>query len=283
MTFKLVQISDAHLSSRNSYFEGAWTAMAEELARRAPDLVVATGDVALDAPDFVEDMTHAGARHAALGVPLRAVPGNHDVGEPPLQDVRNQTVDDDTLAAFRRTFGADFWMEDREDWRLIGIDSQIVHSGHAEEKRQMEFLRDAVDTAGSRKLAVFTHKPFELEPGRTPPEGYWTMHRDALPDYRFLLDDERLRLIASGHLHEYRALRHGNVLHVWAPSIAFMVDEEISPSHGGERLLGFVEYGFGEDVSHECVRLAGIEDVWLAPLRAEIYPPVGAGLKFAAS
>lgn len=281
--FKLAHISDAHLSSRNTHFDKAWSVLARELSMRQPDLVVSTGDVSLDAPDFADDMADAGVAHAALGFELLAVPGNHDVGEPPVQDVRNQAVGDRTLAAFRNAFGPDFWLEDRNDWRLIGINSQIVHSGHLDETRQLAFLHEAVETAGSRKLAVFTHKPFELEPGRLPPDGYWTMHRDALHAYRFLLDDERLRLVASGHLHEYRARRAGHVLHIWGPSTAFMVDDEIHPSNGGERLLGFVEYTFGEDVSHECVRLRGIEDVWLAPLRTELYPPVAKRLEPAES
>lgn len=280
--FKLAQISDAHLSNRNTYFDDAWAALSGELSRREPELVVSTGDVSLDAPDFADDMMDAGRRHAALGFALHAVPGNHDVGEPPLQDVRNQAVCDRTLKAFRDALGPDFWMEDRKGWRLIGMNSQIVHSGHPDEARQLAFLRQAVETAGSQKLALFTHKPFELQPGQTPPEGYWTIHRDARDTYRFLLDDERLRLIASGHLHEYRALRAGNVLHVWGPSTAFLVDDEIHASNGGERLLGFIEYTFGEDVSHDCIRL-DVEDVWLVPLRAELYPPIERQLAHAQS
>lgn len=271
---RLAHISDAHLSPRTALFDQAWNVLSNELARRQPQLVISTGDVALDAPDYPGDMVEAGKRHTALGLPLLAVPGNHDVGEPAVQDVRNQEVCDRTLVVFRKEFGSDFWTRDVDGWRLIGVNSQLVHSGHADEERQLAMLQEAVSSADDRKLAIFTHKPFELNPGELPPPGYWTMHRDSLSRYRFLLDDPRLRLIASGHLHEYRSVRAGNVLHVWGPSSAFAVEDAIYQSHGGERFLGFVEYTFADEVTHECVPLNGADTVWLGSFRAELYPPV---------
>lgn len=271
--FTVAQLSDAHLSDRFGFFDANWARIAACLQAQQPDLLVATGDIALDAPDFPDDLAVAAERHAALGLPLRAVPGNHDVGEPPAQNVRDQRVDSAAVARFRKHFGRDFWLEDREGWRLLGVNSQLVGSGLPEEREQLGLLREAVASAGERQLAVFTHKPFELEPGTTPPAGYWTVHPDHLPTLRFLLDDPRLRLIASGHLHELRLRRVGAVLHAWAPSAAFLVDPEIGAGHGGERRLGYLRLTFGEAVEAAFVAVPEMEEIWLGAIRAAIYPP----------
>jgi len=271
--FTLAQLSDAHLSGRFGFFDENWGRIAAQLRHDRPDLLVATGDIALDAPDFPEDLAVAARRHSALGLPLLAVPGNHDVGEPPAQDVRDQRVDAAALERFRTHFGRDFWVEDREGWRLLGVNSQLVGSGLAEEREQFALLQEAVVGAGERRLAVFTHKPFELEPGTTPAAGYWTTVPESLQSLRFLLDDPRLRLIASGHLHELRLRRIGAVLHAWAPSAAFLVDPDISAGHGGERRLGYLRYRFDEAVEAEFVEVPALEEIWLGGIRAAIYPP----------
>ncbi|HEY1474936.1 MAG TPA: metallophosphoesterase, partial [Pseudolabrys sp.] len=48
MTFKLVQISDTHLSPGKAHFTDNWAPLAHWIAEQRPDLVIHTGDVTVD-------------------------------------------------------------------------------------------------------------------------------------------------------------------------------------------------------------------------------------------
>ncbi len=72
------------------------------------------------------------------------MPGNHDVGDHPERAPR-QPVTTERLDRFRRHFGRDRWMLDRDGWRILGLNSQ-----------------------GRRRLAVFIHKPlFAVDPAES--------------------------------------------------------------------------------------------------------------------
>jgi hypothetical protein len=69
-----------------------------------------------------------------------------------------------------------------------------------------------------------------------------------------LCDRYGVKLVASGHRHCYRSLRHGRTQLVWAPATAFI---DTSKRNDGVRLvrrLGYVRYRFeGRTFSHELV------------------------------
>jgi predicted MPP superfamily phosphohydrolase len=70
--FRVIQISDTHLSGHRSWFVPKFHAVVRIIASLQPDLVLNTGDGGLDAL-------------------LRAIPGHHDVGGNPWQPGRAQS------------------------------------------------------------------------------------------------------------------------------------------------------------------------------------------------
>src|SRR5262245_47690678 len=80
MTFRLAQISDTHLSRDKPFFVENFMIVASALAASAPDLVVNTGDMSLDGVAEESDLREARALHEVIGLPIRFIPGNHDVG-----------------------------------------------------------------------------------------------------------------------------------------------------------------------------------------------------------
>jgi hypothetical protein len=66
-------------------------------------------------------------------VRFRAVPGNHDVGD---AGHRSQPLDEERLRRWRAQFGPDRWVEDVENYRLIGLDALLLGSGDPEEATQ---------------------------------------------------------------------------------------------------------------------------------------------------
>ena len=122
---RVVQISDTHLSRMKPHFADNWQPVADWLRQQEPDLVIHTGDVTVDGADQEDDMAFCGELMRALGVPVLAVPGNHDVGD--ALDP-HQPVDESRIARWRRHLGQDRWIQDCEEWRLIGLHARLFGS-----------------------------------------------------------------------------------------------------------------------------------------------------------
>src|ERR1700716_699473 len=76
--FRLTQISDSHLSRRYPTFTKNFHRVSEHIDTTRPDLVVNSGDLGFDGPEYRDDLEFARAEHDALPVDCRYLPGNHD-------------------------------------------------------------------------------------------------------------------------------------------------------------------------------------------------------------
>jgi 3',5'-cyclic AMP phosphodiesterase CpdA len=278
---RIIQISDTHLTDRLPYFRGNVAAVADWLRGREADLVVHTGDVAMDGAGHVDDLRVAARWNAALGLPVLSVPGNHDVGD--TAEIRpDQEIDQARLERWRDEVGDDRWVLDREGWRLIGLNAMLMGSGHADEARQVDWFAGALDHAGP--IAVFLHKPLYIDDPDEGPRGYWAVRPEPRRRLLALMKGRDVRLVGSGHLHIARHADFAGTQHVWAPSSAFVVgglQERLEERLGGERRLGVVEYEFGKDtVTASFLRPDGLVDDRIDDVIHEIYPkPAATGAR----
>ncbi len=138
-----------------------------------PDLLVHTGDVSLDGAGQEADLAYAAGAHARLPGPVWSVPGNHDVGDYP-ERAPQRPMDDPRLERFHRHMGRDRWVQDRDGWRLLGLNSQVM-GVHPETEALAATITEALDTLGNRRLAVFIHHPyFAADPDETVFD-YWSV------------------------------------------------------------------------------------------------------------
>ena len=75
MAFRVLQISDTHISRERPFFVPNVEAILGHVAATRPDLVVNTGDVALDGVARPDDLAFARELHDRLAAPYRAIPG----------------------------------------------------------------------------------------------------------------------------------------------------------------------------------------------------------------
>ena len=271
MAFTLAQISDTHLGAGTPLFRANFGRVAGALHDLRPDVLVHTGDVSLDGADQEADLTYAAAAHARLPGPVLAVPGNHDAGDHPGL-APQQPVDDARLDRFRRHLARDRWVQDRDGWRLLGLNSQVMDA-HPEAEAQAAMIAEALDTLGDRRLAVFIHKPFFAADPDEARFDYWSVPPAARGPIRPVMAHPALRLVASGHLHLHREQQRGAVRYVWAPSTAFVVDPSEQPNLPGDRPCGFLVHEFGEDaVTTRLVVPDGMERPFIHDVRDEAYP-----------
>jgi 3',5'-cyclic AMP phosphodiesterase CpdA len=236
----VAHISDTHLGAAHRDFEANFRALAQELGRVAPDLVVNTGDVTVHGDDDAAEHAHARELHRVLPAAWRVLPGNHDLGDNPPSPCAPMAkpVTRERLDRWRATWGDDWWAQDAEDFRLLGLNAQLLGTGLPDEEAQWAWLADETRAARDRPVALFLHKPLFL----ADPEDEPATHRyvPAAPRHRLLalLAPTRLRLVASGHVHQHRLHRVGPVLHAWGPSSAYVLP------HGFQPVLGTKQVGY---------------------------------------
>jgi 3',5'-cyclic AMP phosphodiesterase CpdA len=275
---RLIQISDTHLSPGKRHFMANWPPLAAWIAKQRPDLVVHTGDVTVDGAGIEDDLSHCIGLLDGLGVRWRALPGNHDVGDPCSA---RQPVTTERLDRWRRHFGADRWVEDVEiggaGWRFVGLDAMLTASGHPEEAEQMAWVEDVMAATGERRVVWFLHRPLFIHTPEEGDTGYWSVKPEPRGRLMALVRRHQVALVASGHLHKARNFTHEATRYVWSPATSFLVR---APSEGivpGENRLGAVLYDLGpRDLTAEIIDVPGLSRYWLDDVVHEVYPRVSA-------
>lgn len=260
MTFRIAQISDTHLSDDKPFFVDNFRRVGEALRADAPDLVLNSGDISLDGASNETDLAAARALHDAIGLPMRYLPGNHDLGDSQDAPAHGEgAIDTVRRDRYLRHFGEDFWSLDVPGWRLLGLNAQLLGSDLEAAEEQEDTIAEATATLGLRQLALFLHKPlFDRAADETAITGRFV---NPVPRQRLLaaLSGAMPSLVACGHVHQYRQTSAAGAQHVWGTSTAFVIPDARQPRYGIKE-VGYVEHRLEPDGSHESrlVRVTGV-------------------------
>jgi 3',5'-cyclic-AMP phosphodiesterase len=255
---RLVQISDTHLSHRRAYGLGNVLAALRWIAADPPDVVIHTGDVVSDDPDDAAERSFAQGVLATVAAPLHALPGNHDTG-----GFTGEEPTPERLGEWRAAWGPDTFCVDLSGWRLVG--ANVYRVGEPEHDA---WLGDALAT--ERPIALFLHQPICLVHPDQDDEGDWSVARPLRAPLLRAMAERPVRLVASGHLHRYRAgTLPGDIPTVWCPAASFLGNEYDDSTY----VVGLVEHTLHEDgrATHRLVRPEGVADVHFAD-----FAPAGA-------
>jgi 3',5'-cyclic-AMP phosphodiesterase len=266
MTFRIAQISDSHLSDEKPFFVDNFVRIGAALWADRPDLVLNSGDISLDGASRESDLAAARALHDAIGLPVRFLPGNHDLGD--CQDAPSHgegAIDAERRARYVAHFGNDWWTLDVPGWRLLGINAQLLGSDLAVAHAQDAEIAEAAASLGDRRLALFLHKPmFDRDVGETEITGRFV---NPAPRRSLLAALEGVvpALVACGHVHQYRSTETDGTRHVWGTSTAFVLPDRLQPRYGIKE-VGYVEHRLQPDGSHDSrlVQVAGVPTLNIA-------------------
>jgi 3',5'-cyclic-AMP phosphodiesterase len=260
---RILQVSDSHLSPAVPYADEQWAAVVAHVRADRPDLVVHTGDISYNGAADAADLVHARRLLDELPVPWLAIPGNHDIGD--FGSDAPEPVDAERRANYVGVFGATSWTRDVDaggtTWHLIGVDVQTL-------------LGDVPEAVG-----LWAWLEAQLAPGRGPTVLF--IHRPLMPwavgeiddPHRYVTEPARsrllglvaagdVRLVASGHVHQWRTNGFVDPAHVWAPPTWAVLPETIQPMLGA-KLTGVVEHRLHADgtVASTLVIPAGVRRV----------------------
>jgi 3',5'-cyclic AMP phosphodiesterase CpdA len=249
--FRLTQISDTHLARRLADLTGNFHRLSEHIDASRPDLVVNSGDLAFDAPTSPDDLEFARSLHAALPVPCRCLPGNHDIGDNPtaVGPTPPQLATEQRLQAYLAAFGEDRWRFEAAGWCFIGLNSLVMNTGLPSEAEQFDWLAAQLVSTNGRPVALFLHKPLFLNTPGDPELAASAIRYVPMPARSRLVEmlgSVDLRLVASGHVHQRRDFTWSRVRQIWAPSAGFVISDQRQEVIGIKE-VGLVEYRFQPD------------------------------------
>jgi len=265
MAFRIAQVSDTHLSAAKPFFVENFRRIGEAVARERPDLVVNTGDISLDGAHSEGDLAVARRLHDALGLKIRFIPGNHDVGDNVELPGVHGTIDAERRDRYQKHFGPDWWSLDVPGWRLLAVNAQLIGSGIDAAREQTDFVADAAASAGARHIALFVHKPLFDKRADEEAVGGRFLNPDRRRELMHALGGKRPALVASGHVHQFRATEAEGSAHVWAPSTAYFIPDKRQPRYGLKE-VGFVLHELKENGERRSrfVKVDGAQDLSIA-------------------
>jgi serine/threonine-protein phosphatase CPPED1 len=164
--------------------------------RLKPAFVVVCGDLVNRAADTAQITEYQRiAAQLDRAIPLHNVAGNHDVGNEPTPE---------SLAAYRKTFGPDFYVFRHGDFLGIVLNSSLIQhpkGAPAEAEKQYKWLAAELGkvTPGTR-VAIFQHIPWFLkEPDE--PDDYFNIPLGPRTRYLQLFEHYKVEYCFAGHYH----------------------------------------------------------------------------------
>ena len=235
--FTYAVITDTHLNQGeaecNSPFEVNKLANARmrhvvrDLNTRDVDFVLHLGDLLHPVPHIPHLYEEAAARFKDQVKDLRhklyVIPGNHDVGDKPVDWCPAGMVRPEFLDLWDQHFGPHYQSFEHKGLRFILIDAQIVNSGldaEAEQKAWLQQELPAAEAAGER-VFLNTHYPPYLT-YRDENEHYDNIGEPGRSWLLGLMEKHKVEAMFAGHVHNFWYHRHGPTQCWLLPSTAFV-------------------------------------------------------------
>ncbi len=236
---RIVVVSDSHLAPAADAFNANWREVRSFVARADADFTFHLGDITVDGAH--DPAHHEWARAASQDWPtsLSFIPGNHDIGDnPPGPGLpAKEPLDLKRLAEYRAGYGPDYWAMEAGGWWVIAVNALLFGTDTPAEREQWGWLTSSAREAGGRPIMLLSHKPLlDKDPDDATPGGRYV----PLAPRRRLLDllaPLGLRLILSGHTHQYLDRGIAGVRHIWVPSTAFYIPDNLQ-TRVGEKVTG---------------------------------------------
>ena len=213
----IAQLTDTHWGYQGPANPDPKGAIARALAEIAswpekPALLVHTGDVSqmtTDAAQRRTRLTEAKRAFDALGIPLHAIPGEHDASL-------------DGGAAFREVFGPTRWSMELGGTYLIALDNASDPKGALGDEQLAWLDQETSKVPAGAPLLVFAHRPL------FPLAQAWDWFTGDGERAIAILEKRGGATVFYGHIHQVNVARTGAVTHVSARPLVFPLPAPMS-------------------------------------------------------
>ena len=233
--FSIVVVADTHLSEAdmqsNSPFpvnrlaNGRMKYVVQDINALAPDFVINLGDLIHPVPGvpaaYKAAVERFQAQTAKLNCPQYLVPGNHDVGDKPIDWAPAGVVCDDYLALWEEYFGPHYYAFEHQGVHFLVVNASLLNTGLAAEADQQQWLEAYLEQhRGSRFFINIHYPPFLTEPDE--PEHYDNIAEPGRSWLLDLLDMYQVEALFAGHVHNFWYNRFSETDCYLLPSTAFV-------------------------------------------------------------
>ena len=153
--------------------------------------------------------------------PIYFTPGNHDVGDKPINWGPTDSVNSQYLDVWHQHFKADYQTFEHKGIHFFIINNEIINSGIEQEAKQKTWLEQELKKCTGNRIVMFTHYPLFLtfddedehydnmaEPGRT-----WLLN---------LIRKYQVEAIFAGHVHNFWYHRYHESDYYILPATSFV-------------------------------------------------------------
>ena len=214
---------NALCNARTRYCIADIQRLARNMGELAPKFTIHLGDLTHPVPSMAAYATAVADFHdiaSQLDMPLYLIPGNHDVGDKPVEWAPAGVVCNRFLSAWNDHFGHHYQSFSQGGVMFVLLNAQIINSGLALEHQQRLWLETTLKSAQEQRIMLFLHYPPYLyqadeaenydnlaEPGRT-----WLLN---------LTEKYQIEALFSGHVHHFWYNRHQSTDCYLLPSTSF--------------------------------------------------------------
>ncbi|MFT5505819.1 MAG: Icc-related predicted phosphoesterase [Gammaproteobacteria bacterium] len=232
--YSIAVVTDTHLNQNDSECNSPFDVnrlannrlryVIDDLNRRDIKMVIHLGDVVHPVPSMGELYTESSNRFFEqfknLKHPFFMIPGNHDVGDKPIDWGPAGTVRDDFLQAWTDNFGAHYFHHNENGIHFIGINAQLPGSGLALEEEQKQWLENTLKSLTGQRIFIGSHYPPYLLHEHEP-EHYDNLGIAGREWLLSLLGKYKVEGLFCGHVHQYWFHRYQHTQCHLLPSTAF--------------------------------------------------------------
>ena len=301
--FTVAVIADTHLSEADGVCNSPFTVnklandrlryVLNTVSRLAPDFAIHLGDIVHPVPAVPQLYEQAvncfRDQIQALDFDLHLVPGNHDVGDKPIDWGPAGVICEDYVSLWQEYFGPNYFAVERDQCHFIVLNAQLINTGFGSEDEQRNWLETYLEEHGGERFFISLHYPPYLcnederehydniaEPGRS-----WLLA---------LLSRYKVEALFAGHVHHFWYYRYTETDCYLLPSTAFVrqdysemfravPDEHMAFGRNDRQKLGFALLEIYEH-GHCCrpIRTEGnsqtvMDDDWQAPSGLRLHFP----------
>ncbi len=228
-------ITDTHLNQGedecnspfavNKLANGRMRFVVRDLNARELAFVIHLGDLLHPVPAIPHLYGRAAAlfneQISELRHPFYLLPGNHDVGDKPIDWGPAGVVRDEFLALWKEHFGANYQVFIHQGCRFILLDAQIINSGLEAEAQQRRWLEDELsNNVGARTFINIHYPPYLTYPDEN--EHYDNLGEPGRSWLLGLLERHEVEALFAGHVHNFWYHRYANTDCYLLPSTAFV-------------------------------------------------------------
>lgn len=211
--FTFAVVADTHINPEDGVSGSPWPTnrLANDRARwavaalnaDAPAFVVHLGDMVHPIPTQPGYGTAAARYHAIfkdLKAPLYCIPGNHDLGDKPVDWMPAHPVNASFADAYAQTFGPLWQAFDHGDCRFILHANPILGSDLPQDTQQWRWLEGELAASRGRRVFFLTHYPLFLTDADEP-EHYDNLAPGPRERLRALLVEHGVEVVFAAHVH----------------------------------------------------------------------------------